>query len=176
MQEEIMELKSRLAEASMQAADLRAELKQRDIAQSQHVVEIELLRRQLDSVDDESVRQAEEWEEKTSGLTKNHVHAMDTHNKQVAQDVATLTEQWQNDVASRDLRIQEMESTASDMQTMVLPHDSSEHTSVQLFFGLRSSNFLRVDVPIHCCRWLRAAHRGQRTISEIRSKHARTRC
>lgn len=120
MEEEIMALKSELAEVSMQAAQLRGEAERHGMVHSTHVTEIERLRMALQSADNASVRQAEEWKEKASGLSKGHANAMDTRNKLVSDEVAKLTEQWQNDVAARDLRIQEMETAESDLQKMVL--------------------------------------------------------
>ena len=120
LEEEVMSLKSELAEVSVQAAQLRGEAARHDEARRMHAAEMERLRMALESAGDDNVRQAEKWKQKASGLTKEHVHAMDTRSKLVAEEVAKLTEQWQRDVAVRDLRIQEVQSTVSDLQKKVL--------------------------------------------------------
>jgi chromosome segregation ATPase len=120
MEEEIMTLKSELAEVSMQAAQLRGENERLGMVHSTHVTEIEQLRLALQSADNDSVHQAEVWKEKATGLTKEHVNAMDLRNKLVSEEMTKLTEQWQSDVAARDMRFQEMKTAESDLQKMVL--------------------------------------------------------
>ena len=119
MEEEIMTRKSELAEMSIQLAQLRGEAERHDVVHSTHISEIERLRMALQLADHDILRQAQQLQEKTRGLTKEHVDAMDTRNKSVAEEVARLTKQWQADVGARDLRIEEMETIVSDLQKTV---------------------------------------------------------
>ena len=158
LEEEMMSLKSELAEVTMQAAQLRGEAARHDITRSVHATEMERLRMALEAAGNNNVRQAEKWKQKATGLTKEHVHAMDTRSKVVADEVAKLTEQWQKDVAARDLRMQEMQSTASDLQKKVW-HSSVAWRRILCIckFAWTTFQFANCVRRCACWGWLQAA-------------------